>query len=219
MTRLPRRGTAFAAALITALSPLAAGCSGDDEPLEPAAASASPTAEPVEFVVRSDVGKITGRVGRSERREVVKDVGRVVGDWMEASYLSAGKQVDLDAALARFSDDAAAQARRDRSLLSNAALRGAGDVVPRRATVKVDVLAPGGEVAGATARFRIAFDTADRKRGELVSGRLMLTPVKRGWQVFGYSVDRGAAPAKAAGKDDASKDDASKDDAGKKGQE
>ncbi|TIC88789.1 hypothetical protein E8D34_03780 [Nocardioides sp. GY 10113] len=205
MSRSPRRTTSAAAAVIAALMPLTAACSDDAAP----AAQTTPTpvtAEPTPFSVRADVGNVTGRLGRSDRREVLRDVREVVADWMEAAYVETGSAVDLGTAFADFTPQAAASAKRQRALLTNAALASADGVEVRPAVVKVDVLAPGGEVAAATARFRVVLQREGAKRQEKVVGRLMLSPVKKGWKVFGFTVERGSfAPADKTDRADQSK--------------
>ena len=65
------------------------------------------------------------------------------------------------------------------------------DVKKRKVTV--DVLAPHGRPAGATARVALVFTTTgDTKQRVTVHGRLFLSPDDHGsWQVFGYDVAKG----------------------------
>jgi hypothetical protein len=67
--------------------------------------------------------------------------------------------------------------------------------------VRVDVVAPKGRPAGATARVKVRLvlggldaaegGDADGQRTDVVSGRLLLTPTAGGWRIFGFDLARG----------------------------
>jgi hypothetical protein len=60
--------------------------------------------------------------------------------------------------------------------------------------VTIDVLAPRGRPAGATARVELLFKTTgDTTQRVAVHGRLFLSPAAHGkWRIFGYDVSKGA---------------------------
>jgi hypothetical protein len=60
-------------------------------------------------------------------------------------------------------------------------------------TITVDVLAPHGRPAGATARVVLVFTTTGHtSQRVVVRGRLFLSPDPHGtWRVFGYDVTKG----------------------------
>ena len=69
---------------------------------------------------------------------------------------------------------------------------------PVRKRALLDVLLPGENLAGTTARIRLAVDE-EHKDGSVhritVTGRLLLTrQAGGGWKVFGYDVARSAVP-------------------------
>ena len=98
-----------------------------------------------------------------------------------------------------FTVGANALARHDRLLTSNAQLGDRIDGVRAVSKiVKVDVFSPKKKPAGATARFRLVFrTTGDAERRVVVSGRLLLTKVKKRWKVFGFDVKKSVVPVGA----------------------
>lgn len=179
-------------ALLVVVALLLGGCSGDDE--EPAPAPRSePSAEDVRVVTDSAIGKVRGPLSAARRAEVVRAVTALVDAWSTRAYGGDYPRTDFDDAFAAFTPYARALAVRRTSLLSNAAA-GADleEVTIARRVVRVDVLAPRGRLAGATARVRIVLDLSGATdRREVVTGRLLLTPTAKGWRVFGFDVSRG----------------------------
>jgi hypothetical protein len=55
------------------------------------------------------------------------------------------------------------------------------------------VVAPRGRAVGATARIHLEVQRGGRPLR--IDGRLLLTPTKRGWQIFGYDLTRSDRPA------------------------
>ena len=82
-------------------------------------------------------------------------------------------------------------------MLSNAEV--GGDLEGTRVTersVTVDVVGAKGKPAGATARISLSVELSGGvERTDQVTGRLLLTPGKDGWQVFGFDVSRGEGGA------------------------
>ncbi len=162
--RKPRRpGTTAVLALVLALL---AGCSGGDDEPPPAPGSAASTPD-VRLVTDARLGKVKGTLRPARRAAVVRAVAAVVDAWSTRAYGGDYPRTRFDGAFAAFTPDARALARRRSSPLSNAAVGGALEAASvARRVVRVDVLAPRGRVAGATARIRIVLDlsgTTDRR--------------------------------------------------------
>ena len=195
MRRSP--GTPTRAALLVAPTVLGlvlglAGCSGDDDPGGGEQESGAPT-EPG-IATRVEVGEVVGRLGKGPAREVAADVAEVVDRWLDAAYVTGDyPRSKFGEAFPGFTRGAAALARRQRGVMSNEAV---GDqvegVTATRRVVRVDILAPKGKAAGATARVNLVIElTGDVERTDQIRGRVVLTPVNRGWQVFGFDIQRG----------------------------
>ena len=76
--------------------------------------------------------------------------------------------------------------------MSNTAVADRVDsVTAKRRVVRVDVLAPKGEAAGATAHVNLVIDRGRAARTDQIRGRVLLTRSKSGWRVFGFDIERG----------------------------
>jgi hypothetical protein len=136
-------------------------------------------------------GSLAGKRGR-----VRDQVAAVVDGWIAAAYLDGPyPRGGFRRAFPDFTQGARSQAQADRLLMSNAGIgTRVEDVVPRRRSIRIDVLAPRGRPRGATARVRLVYATrGEVARRVLVRGRLYLTRTERGWKVFGYDMARGRA--------------------------
>jgi hypothetical protein len=204
VTRRPGfRRTATAAALVAVL--LGSGaCTGDessqDSPDEP---SEETVQEAPEVQLTTRVGVVTGKLQPPRRKALAGRVGKIVDAWFDAAYLDGDyPRTGFADAFPGFTRDAAALARRDRDLLTNARLGPRIDGVEAlRKSVRVDLLSPGRHPVGATARFRLAFRTSgDLERRVVVTGRLMLAKSQAGvWKVFAYDVRRSAGATRRSG--------------------
>ena len=204
MTRRPGfRRTGTAVALVAVL--LGSGaCTGDesakDSPDEPAGEAVQ---EAPEVQLTTRVGVVTGKLEPVRRKALAGRVGKVVDAWFDAAYLEGDyPRTGFRDAFPGFTAGAAALARRDQDLLTNARIGSRIDgVVALRKTVRVDLLSPGRHPVGATARFRLAFRTSgDLERRVVVSGRLMLARAQSGdWKVFAYDVRRSAGATRGSG--------------------
>jgi len=204
VTRRPGlRRTGTAVALVAVLF-AGASCTGDDSPDDsPDAPSEETVQEAPEVQLTTRVGVVTGKLQPVRRRALAGRVGTIVDAWFDAAYLDGTyPRTGFKDAFPGFTADAAALARRDRDLLTNARIGSRIDgVVALRKTVRVDLLSPGRHPVGATARFRLAFRTSgDLERRVVVSGRLMLAKSRAGvWKVFAYDVRRSAGAPGGSG--------------------
>ncbi len=142
----------------------------------------------------ASLGVVTGRLDRSARERVREDVRRVVARWVATAYVGDGWPRGRAAlAFPGFTPGAAAQARDDRALLSNADLDDRlQEVLVRRHEVTLDVLARDGRPQAVTARLVLGMRlTGDVERDERVTGSLYLTRTGQDWRVLGYDVRRG----------------------------
>ena len=172
-----------------------AACSGDDED-EPDGQGSSSAADVPDVATKVSIGRVAGELDARRRAQLKESVAEVVDGWIDAAYVGGewprDDFADYAAALRDFTPAAKRRAARDRALLTNVAIGDRVDSVrATRRVLQVDVLAPGGRPVGATARFLVRFRTdGEVRRTDLVRGRLMLTPTKKGWKVFGYDVSR-----------------------------
>lgn len=189
-----RRTRVAAVPLCLALLLGGAACTADEPESsgqQGTSGSAGKAAPPVQTVV--SVGEVTGGLEPKRRARVKARVGEVVDRWLDRAYVG-GKypRRDFGSAFAGFTRGAAAEARRDRALMSNQQIGGRVESV--RATnrrLRIDVLASRGKAVGVTARVILDFATKGKvQRSERVSGRLYLT-WRDGWKVFAYDVTRG----------------------------
>ena len=182
--------------LLTVLAMLVAlvGCSGDDDEEpgnDPTPTSTTETAAPA---VQTDarLGVVKGKLGKRSQG-VLRAVTTVVERWFDQGYGGDYPRRNFSPAFADFTKDARALAVKQPRVMSNAKIgpRLEGVEMVRRA-IRVDVAAPKGRPAGATARFRLKITMSGGvEQTDLISGRLLLTPTKDGWKVFGFDVRRG----------------------------
>jgi hypothetical protein len=194
MSTSPRAATR-SAALLLLLALAAGGCRGSAERTAPPApssgeSSAPAVAKPVR--TRTTLGTVTGRLARKDRARVVAAAGEAVDAGFDAAYVGRPRP-RVGNAFAGFTPGARTVAHGDRAVLTNQALTGRVDTVTAtRRQVRVDVLAVRGRAAGLTARFVLDLTTTGKvERRIAVRGRLLLTPTRHGWKVFGYDVNKG----------------------------
>jgi hypothetical protein len=184
----------LAAATLIVLTVALGACSGDDDDPAESTPTPSATTPPVKTVVT--VGDVTGKLPRPARARLTKQVGAVVGGWMDAAYLSGDyPRRDFAGSWPGFTPGAQVEARHDRKLMSNADVGSRVDgVEAKRKAIRLDVLAVKQRPVGVTAHVALRFKTTgDVARGVRVSGRLYLTHTEHGWRVFGYDVSKGVA--------------------------
>lgn len=199
-TRSRRPGGTTPAGLVLALVMLGAllvGCSSDDSGTREAPdATAAPTGRSGSSAVATDirVANVRGNLSGPRRQNLVRVVGRVVDRWIDRGYLGQPPRRDVSGAFADFTPGLRARAMRDRALLSNAGLRDVEAVTADRRRVRLDVLAPNGRAVGVTARVDLVLHLEGAESGrERVGGALYLSPLERGWKIFGYDLSRGVS--------------------------
>ncbi len=194
----PRRAGALATGVVVAAVAFA-GCSADSS--EPAGAgdgpsgdSSSEAAETPPMETTSTLGKVTGKLAKDQRTGARKDVTAIIDDWLDAAYVAGTyPRSDFGDAWSVFTAKAAADAKADRDLMTNADIGSKiGAVETTKRDVIVDLLAVKGRPQAATARVELRFKTSgDVQRKVVVRGRLYLTQGPDGWQVFGYDIAKG----------------------------
>ena len=190
-------------AALVALALAAGGCSSSD--------SSSPDAGPTTDAATVGAGSVAStlvlgrvagnlhqpnkRVFNKHRRETLAKVGRAVDTWIDGGFVGVSyPRDDFGSAFQAFTKPAKHDAKQQKKLMTNWQLRKKIDGVDvKKRKVTVDVLAPHGRPAGATARVALVFTTTgDTKQRVTVHGRLFLSPDDHGsWQVFGYDVAKG----------------------------
>lgn len=188
MSKVMLGGAAAAVALA-----LLTGCSDGDGP--PTAGEQTPPTEAADERVETDadVGKVVGKLGDPGRKQVLQEVTSVVDRWVDAAYVDGDyPRSDFGDAYPGFTKGAARLAAKQQATMSNAKV---GDRVESvdvlKRSVRVDVLAPNRKPAGATARVKVVVALhGDVERRDRITGRVLLTPAKKGWKVFGFEVRR-----------------------------
>ncbi|HWI42304.1 MAG TPA: hypothetical protein VNS81_01690 [Nocardioides sp.] len=186
-----RRGVAASLTALVASAALAlAGCSSGDDDSSEKGGSANHRAT-AEAPTNAKLGKVEGPLKRARAERVSVAVTGVVEDWLDGAYGGSYPRTDFGSAFADFTKGARALASKQPGIMSNARVgsRVTGADFAQR-VVRVDVVGPKGKPAGATARFRATVELAGLDRTDEVAGRLMLTPTKGGWKVFGFDVRR-----------------------------
>lgn len=179
------------------LTATAVGCTGGDD--EETGDDTSPTATPsapAAVSLKVSVQRVAGDLNKKSRQRVLRGVTDTLQKYVDGAFL--GDYPHGEFALARFTEGAEQRGIRDLDLLTGRAFREADTVTARQLKAQLAVLAPQGRPAGATAQIRFALDVDGRS--VVVTGRLLLTPQKGTWRIFGYDV-RSNAPelARAAG--------------------
>ena len=177
------------------------GCFGGDDsaPSSPGTSSSvpggssdQPKAPPADVAL----GTLSGRLTKTETKQAVTELGAVVLRWFDDAYLGGDyPREGFGSSFRTFTTGAAALARKDGALMSNGT-RGAQieSVTTIGRQVRLDLLATGHKVVGATARVTLIFRTeGEATRTVTVKGKVFLTQgTKGGWRIFGYDMTRGA---------------------------
>jgi hypothetical protein len=193
---LKSRYVLVSAAVVTAVSLVASGCSGDDaEPGADASGTGSQATDTTPVSTVTTLANLGKGVSDAKRAKIKDGVTAAVDPWLDGAFLGDFPRSDWTAAFTTFTAGAAADAEgRDLALLSNAAIADRIDgATATRRRVRAEVFSDGGHARGATAYVTLDFDTSgDLAESRRVSGRLYLVKDKGAWRVFGYDVDEAA---------------------------
>jgi hypothetical protein len=192
------------AAVLVTLALAAGGCGGSDSS-SPSAESTSGGAVVGGATIASKVllGKVAGTIKRKSwktftndhRATMLKQVGAAVDSWIDGGFVGVDYPRDsFGSAFRAFTPKAKRDAEHQQNLMTNWDLRKRIDGVDvKKRTVTVDVMAPRGRPAGATARVALVFTTGgDTQERVTVHGRLFLTPGHGRWRIFGFDVSKGS---------------------------
>jgi hypothetical protein len=203
-SRSRTRSRATTASALVALALAAGGCSSSGSSSPGAApttqGSAVGGAQPMASSVT--LGKVAGnlrqpnrKVFKKHRKQTLKQVGRAVDTWIDGGFVGVDyPRAGFGSAFQAFTKPARHDARKQQRLMTNWDLRKRIDGVDvKKRKVTVDVLAPHGRPAGATARIALVFTTTGHTTKRVaVHGRLFLGPDDHGtWRIFGYDVAKG----------------------------
>ncbi|MBE7323612.1 hypothetical protein IEQ44_02965 [Nocardioides sp. Y6] len=173
----------------------AAGCTDGEPETEEGAEAPEPTSQAPTVETRASVGEVAGRLPRPARRTAVRDVVEVVDGWIDDAHVGGEWPRAIGAeAYDGFTPAAARAAEQDAALTSAAEISEQVDsVAVKRRVVRVDLVGARGRAVGATARVVLTYETQSGEgEGETqtvrVRGRLLLTPTKQGWKVFGHDL-------------------------------
>ncbi len=156
-------------------------------------AQASLASRPAETTTK--IHRVFGRLPEPRRKDVRRQVGKVVDRWWDAAYLGgAYPRSSFPRAFPGFTAAAEKRARSDKALLTNLTHGPSIDsVTATRREVSLDILATGKRARSVTAHVVLRFETSGEKTGTtLVRGRLFLIHQRGAWRIFGYDVAKGA---------------------------
>lgn len=183
-------------ALAVGLATTAGACTGggDEKPESKPTPSSTPAA-PVAVTVRID--QVAGSLRPAARKRVRAQITAVLQEYAADALLGDYPRSDFGAAFSSFTAGAAREARRDRDLLTGAAFANAQSVEPVALAADLAVLSPHLRPAGATARVRFVLAVDGTK--VTLAGRLLLTPGRKAWRIFGYDLHRSDVPTGSQG--------------------
>ncbi|QIK67125.1 hypothetical protein G7072_12920 [Nocardioides sp. HDW12B] len=187
-----------------------AGCTSPAESADTPTPQSGEAAEVAAPEVSAPVTRVAGRLPDRDRLALRRQVEELVSRYVLAAFVDpATAPADR---FPGFTEGATRLARTQGAVLSRADLEEAGEPVVVqvvRVEAPVNVLAPRGRPAGATARLDLTLEvaspeddtasasasgspTASTSGPERVrlQGRLLLTPVGQSWRVFGFDVRR-----------------------------
>jgi hypothetical protein len=181
----------------------AGGCSSSSSTPQAGSSSPAPSVAGGQTIASKVVlGRVAGnlhqpnkKIFAKHRKRLLTRVGQAVDGWIDGGFVGVGYPRDsFSAAFKTFTGPAKRDARQQQGLMTNWPLRKKIDGVHvTRRKVVVDVLAPHGRPAGATARVTLVFKTTGHaERTVMLHGRLFLVPNGKGaWRIFGYDMSKG----------------------------
>ncbi len=155
---------------------------GDDGPTEAAVS------------VQTRVVRVAGRLRPAAERRLTRQVRSTLERFVTDAYVEGRRDFP------GFTDQARRLAKRDADVTTSRRLSGGDEVAVRSGRARLSVLSPTPRrPVGVTASVRVVLDAEASRRPVTVTGRLLLTPVARGWRVFGYDLAASGPPASRAG--------------------
>ena len=147
------------------------------------------------------IGAVAGTVHKrnrqqfaSHRKRFENTIGGAVDGWLDGGFVGVDYPRDgFPTAFRTFTGQARHEAEHDQGLMTLWRYRHRIDgVTTLLRKVAIDVLAPKGRPAGATARVDLRFRTHGKVTTKVeVKGRLFLAKDHGHWRVFGYDVTQG----------------------------
>jgi hypothetical protein len=125
--------------------------------------------------------------------EVEDEVGDVLSQYVADGFLGTYPRGDFVRAYDSFSEGLVPEAARDLDILTAAGFADAESVRATELDARLSLLAPEGEVIGASAAVRLVFEATlpgGKTRPIAVRGRLLFEKQDGEWSVFGYDVRR-----------------------------
>jgi hypothetical protein len=197
------RATA-AAGVLTAVALAVGGCSSSDSST-PAAQPPTPSSTakaPAQVKSKVVIGTVAGVVQPKNRKQFVAHrkrlenlVGGAVDGWLDGAFVGVDyPRAKFPTAFRTFMPEARQNAHHDKRLMTlwryRQHINGTTTLLRK---IAIDVLAPKGRPAGATARVDLRFKTHGKVTKKLeVKGRLFLAKDAHGhWRIFGYDVTQG----------------------------
>jgi hypothetical protein len=185
--------TAAAVALLLIVGGVVAvlALTGEDAPEKAAEVAADGGDAPTEAAVsvQTRVVRVAGRLRPAAERRLTRQVRSLLERFVTDAYVEGRRDFP------GFTDRARRLAKRDADVTTGRRVSGAGEVALRSGRARLSVLstAPRRPV-GVTASLRVVLDAETSRRPVTVTGRLLLTPVARGWRVFGYDLAASGPP-------------------------
>lgn len=182
-------GVRLTASTLLLLGGLAACTGGDVDTDEDTAPQQGAPTQAVETTAA--LGEVAGQLPRPARRAALDEVVDVVDGWIDAAHVGGEWPRAVGAeAYAGFTLAAARAAEQDAALTSAAEIGEQIEAVTvKRRAVRVDLVGANRRAVGATARVVLTYDaTGEETQTVRVRGRLLLTPTKQGWKVFGHDL-------------------------------
>lgn len=139
------------------------------------------------------VTRVAGRLPAARRQAVERRIGTLLQRYVEAAFVQdrSGRS-----AFPGFTGGARRLAIGDERVLT----RGSQPTEAARASAFVSVFAAGSRAQGATVRLHLKLAAPGNARPVPLTGRLLVTPTRSGWRIFGYDVARGGRDPGAGGR-------------------
>lgn len=180
-TRPASRGAAAVVLVLLAT----AGCTDSGDPEEPD--------PPGSVALQLETVSGADGLDRATLTEVEDEVGDVLSQYVADGFLGTYPRGDFVRAYDSFSEGLVPEAARDLDILTAAGFADAEAVRATELHARLSLLSPDGDVIGASAAVRLAFEATlpgGETRPIVMRGRLLLEKQDGEWSFFGYDVRR-----------------------------